>query len=377
MAKVLVRAQLISSMLHNRRRTIEEAASEIALKHGTLQEYTSSDTQIELDDLKNIARYFKKPWTYLLLDGEERKVTDYGHDNRTAKNQKAELSNELLAALENADYMLSTISELFPDIAYERFTRSLSYDSNLEQITRSVRLFLGVTLEAQLKAKNEYAALRLWTNALQDKGIYVAQKRINDERVRAFSIARNGKAIVVVSTQDNAYARIFSLLHEYCHILLKNTGICDLDNEHSRTERFCNEFAATLLMPRDELCAILDGNISGHLEEDEQLVAQLSRHFKVSQAALLIRLLALKELSDDEYLKLEARRSMRKAARGGGGGDYYATAINAVGTKFAKDIFGALSEGNINRSDAGALLGVREHLVERFKDHLFNPGQAS
>jgi Zn-dependent peptidase ImmA (M78 family) len=115
----------------------------------------------------------------------------------------------------------------------------------------------------------------------------------------------------------------------------------------------------------------------GDIEEDEETIKTLSNHFRVSQATLLIRLKSVGLLGDSYYAKLETRRRSRRRNTKGSGGDYYASAINRVGRKFARDIFGALSDGKINRSDASAVLGVGEHIVGRFKDRLYNTPRTS
>ncbi len=83
-------------------------------------------------------------------------------------------------------------------------------------------------------------------------GVYVAQRRLRDDTIRAFSKVVGERAVIVVNTGDTAYARIFSALHEYCHLTLRTAGICDLD-DHSAVERYCNAVAAGVLLPGELL----------------------------------------------------------------------------------------------------------------------------
>ncbi|WP_082659292.1 ImmA/IrrE family metallo-endopeptidase [Cellulomonas sp. B6] len=41
---------------------------------------------------------------------------------------------------------------------------------------------------------------------------------------------------------------MFSLVHEYVHVLMHATRVCDLD-DHASVERFCNAVAAATLLP--------------------------------------------------------------------------------------------------------------------------------
>lgn len=371
MAKTTVSSIRIKSMLTNRNKDIDQVKSELGLR-ADLATIVKQDTELDFGDIQAIAKYFKKPWSYLLIEDAE-VFPKKDQDNRTHNNQQKPVSADILEELQIANFMLDTSIEIFPKDKVLRPDFTLSTSSDVSAIAGKVRKFLSVSLAAQLAVKDEYEALRLWAEAIQNKGVYISQRRLRDETIRAFSLTRNNHALMVVDTGDTPYARIFSILHEYCHVLLKNTGICDLD-EHSTTERFCNEFSAEVLLPMDLIDQELRGlSFTNNLEEDEETIRTLSNHFRVSQAVLLIRLNGIGLVSDSLYSKLETRRRNKTRGRKGSGGDFYRTKINAVGKKYAQNVFSALSEGSINRSDASVLLGVGEHLVDRFKSELFQP----
>jgi Zn-dependent peptidase ImmA (M78 family) len=370
MAKTVVSSARIMSMFANRRKDVVQAAQELNLSTD-LAAITSGDTELDFADIQAIAAYFKKPWSYLLID-EAEVFPNKGQDNRTHLNQQVPVSSDLIDTLQAANFLLDAATELFPEDTVQKPGVSLTTSTAPSSVATNIRTFLGVKIDAQLTAKDEYEALRLWAEAIQARGVYVLQRRLKDDTIRAFSLTRNKHAIMVVDTGDTPYARIFSMLHEYCHILLKNAGICDLD-EHSSTERYCNEFAAQVLLPDILLKQQLDGfKFTGNLDEDEEAIRNLSRLFRVSQAAVMIRLNGAGILKDDLYAKLETRRRSRNGRHAGSGGDYYRTKINSVGKRYAQNVFGALSEGTINRADASVLLGVGEHLVDRFKTELFH-----
>jgi Zn-dependent peptidase ImmA (M78 family) len=376
MAEVTVSAARLKSLFDNRHKDVVAASKQLSLKTN-LVEATISDTSIPFEELEVLAKYFKKPWSYLLIDKPE-VIPNFGHDNRTVENKKHPVSEEILQELQAAEAMLDTMIELFPQNKINLPKIEIGESEIADTSVNKIREFLNVTDKKQLGCKNEYEALRLWAEAIQETGIYVSQRGLIDENIRAFSLARKNQAVIVISTKDSAYARIFSLLHEYCHVLLRNTGVCDLNEEHSRTESRCNHFAASVLLPDSLVNEQLKGfKFVGDIEEDEETIKTLSNHFRVSQATLLIRLKSVGLLGDSYYAKLETRRRSRRRNTKGSGGDYYASAINRVGRKFARDIFGALSDGKINRSDASAVLGVGEHIVGRFKDRLYNTPRTS
>lgn len=356
-------------MLANRHWSVEDVAERVATEidvRGLLEH----DQAVEFAGLVALGKVFKRPWAYMLSDEVETFPT-IGQDNRTVANQRVPASAELIEEYEAAAALLGAASEMFPEYGYEIPPRPLTRDTPAPESARLIRAFLDVAPTAQLSARDEFAALRLWVAALHRRGVYVAQRRLKDPTVRAFSKAQGGQAVIVVDTGDTPYARIFSALHEYCHVVLRSTGICDLD-EHRDVERYCNEVAAATLLPSDLLDQELDGVTFGlSAEVDDHRLIRLSHHLRVSQAVLLIRLRDRGIISQAIYEVMEGRRQLRRPGQKTPGGQYYPTTINRVGRRFARNVLGAMEEGAIDRQDASALLGVGEHSVDRFRAELF------
>jgi Zn-dependent peptidase ImmA (M78 family) len=367
---VVVSAARFRSLLANRHMSEEEVAAEVATSVD-VRDLAREDQPVEFADLVALGKHFNRPWAYLLSDEVER-FPDLGRDNRTVANQRVPASPALIAEYEAAEALLEAAADLFPEQTYEVPPTRVAGGTPVGEAGRAIRAFLGVTHEAQLGARDEFAALRLWVAALHARGVYLAQRRLRDDTVRAFSRAAGGQAVLVVDTGDTAYARIFSALHEYCHVVLRNTGICDLD-EHRDVEQYCNAVAAAVLLPTDLLDAELAGvGFGASPDADDENLIRLSHRLGVSQAVLLIRLRDLRNITQATYEALEGRRSSRRASDKKPGGSYYPSAINRVGRRFARNVFGALDDGAIDRQDAGALLGVAEHTVGRFRVELFS-----
>jgi Zn-dependent peptidase ImmA (M78 family) len=366
MPKVRVSAERFRSLLANRHMTVAEIADSTVLGI-RVEDLERSDQHVEFADLEVLASIFKRPWSYLLVD-EAEQFPDAGDDNRTFANQRAALSPNLMAELEAAELMLDAAADLFPEVRYE-VPSVPSADVSPSALADIIRSFLGVSIDEQLHVPDEYAALRRWVAAIHARGTYVSQRRLRDKTIRAFSKVRGQHAIIVVDTGDNAYARIFSLLHEFCHVVLRNTGICDLD-DHSTIERFCNAVAAEALMPATLLDQLIPaGAFSDSKQAADDALIHFSRTMHVSQAALLIRLRDYGRIGGDLYNEMEERRAARRPTKSRGG-SFYAPAINRVGRLYAHRVVDAVSEGTIDRQDAGALLGVGEHLVDTFTTEL-------
>lgn len=367
MPKVRISATRFGSLLANRNMTPDDVAERVKTVVSP-DSLAGADLDVDFADVLALAKMFKRPWSYLLIDEAER-YPSAGSDNRTFENRKVALSPDLLAELQAAELMLDAAEELFPRSS---FTVPVIDGEEVpaSRLAAETRALLRITADIQLATRDEFAALRLWVGAIHARGVYVAQRRLRDETIRAFSKINGDQAVIVVDTGDTAYARIFSALHEYCHVTLRSTGICDLD-DHSAVERYCNAVAAQVLLPGDLLDQVVTSNaFAGSDDAADEALKRLSRQLHVSQAALLIRLRDYGKISQPVFEAMEIRRASR---RGGGkkpGGQYYAPAINRVGRLYAHRVVDAVHEGSIDRQDASVLLGIGEHLMPTYLTEL-------
>lgn len=367
-------AQRISSMLSNRHQTAKTLASVLDLPE-SLDPPTIKDEELSFDQLLALAKHFKRPWSYFLID-EAEVLHSAGQDNRSVGNQRHDPLPALLDEVEAVVAMLDTAAELFPDTRFETPPEHLTLETSPAATGHAIRTFLGVSFEQQLSTSDGFEALRLWSEALQERGVYVSQRRLRDESIRAFSRIAGEQAVVVVDTGESAYARVFSLIHEYCHVILRSTGFCDL-NDHSSIEKHCNAVAAMTLMPSALVSDALAGRrFAGSEENDDLLLQSLSRKVGVSQQALLIRLFELGVLDETSFEALEYRRSRRhNDQEKASGGTFYPPRINRVGRRYAFNVLGALDERRIDRQDASALLEIGEHLLGSYRHALGGGGQ--
>lgn len=363
MPKVRVSAERFRSLLANRNMTADMLSAKVSTAV-RLHDLALADHEVEFEDLVKLAKVFSRPWSYLLIDAAE-VYPSAGSDNRTHSNQRVALSAELLAELQMADLMLDAAGDLFPGEGY-RTPRVPSGAVPAVQLAREIRAFLAVSVDEQLGAKDDFAALRMWISAINSRNVYVSQRSLSDPTVRAFSKVKGDQAVIVVSTKDEPHPRIFSLIHEYCHVTLHSTGICDL-LDHSNIERYCNEVTAGVLLPLSLLDRLLTpGQFSGTDEAADEALRMLSRRAHVSQQALLIALRDRYVISQEKYDQMEARRAARRPGskkKSDGGPTYYTVAINKVGRMFAHRVVDAMRDGTVDREDASVLLGVGEHNV--------------
>jgi Zn-dependent peptidase ImmA (M78 family) len=130
------------------------------------------------------------------------------------------------------------------------------------------------------------------------------------EETRGFSLTEGDIPVIVLNEKDSIRARIFSLFHEYGHLLLDKGGLCDMKEQNIPSdkamsiEKFCNHFAGAILVPKDVLQnhRLLESKTLSTVWSDEDL-KKLSKDFKISQEVILRRLVMLKLASLNFYQK--------------------------------------------------------------------------
>jgi len=223
-------------------------------------------------------------------------------------------------------------------------------------------------------------AFKQWRLMIEKAGILTFQANdVDTTEARGFSISDRPLPVAVANIKDAPRGRIFTLLHELAHILLKAGGICDLhesnENEGSRIEAFCNHVAGATLFPKEALLAT--NVIRNHKKDDvawrDEELAELSRVFGGSREAALVRLLTLGFTTEayyqekrDEFLKQYAEQRKRQK----GFAPPHEVALTSAGPTFTSLVIESFNRERITASDVSDYLQIRlKHLVNVQRDY--------
>lgn len=215
---------------------------------------------------------------------------------------------------------------------------------------------LGVGLDEQVNWRDQsgYTGLRAWVDAVESLGVLVMQDgSMPVEMMRGFAAPHSLVPLIVVNTQDDARARVFTLLHEFGHLNLAATG----EQVGQETEPWCDAFAGEILMSRSSMEEALKA-LRG-LEPLEAIDA-LALRFGVTPHAAAVRV-AKSELWDQAVID-EVVLAIRKRPPGNrvSGGNYYWTQIGRFGPSYIRLVFSALDGQAITYPAASSLLdGVK------------------
>jgi Zn-dependent peptidase ImmA (M78 family) len=360
---------MLRGLIDNRDVSVEIVSNKSGIPEHEINKVLQQDQELELPKAVALAKVFHKPWTIFLLEKPEQK-TKLDQDNRTLSNKQHGLGIELVKILEDAEFTLNASSELDPEYKVKLPLSTLSTDNDAESEGEKFRKLLDIDEEYCEKLTDAREMLYYLKQKIQYSGIYVSEKPLPLEQVRAFSLKRGQKAIIVLSTKDSYQARSFSLMHEVCHILMDRSGLCGISSyDVKKQEWFCNQFSAAFLAPNFLLKKLLE--TYKDLDDEAELVSKISRSLNISKAATSIRLAEMGKIKPVKQLNFEAyAKKKKKDGSKTTGGNYYATTINSAGVMFSKQVFGAVSDGIISSRDAARFLGVGEKNLTKFRENL-------
>jgi Zn-dependent peptidase ImmA (M78 family) len=140
-----------------------------------------------------------------------------------------------------------------------RFQLKIKLGDDPEKIGIGARELLGVTMDEQASWTDSGLALRSWREAFQTIGVLVFQvPSISMNEMRGFSVALSPLPIIAYNSSDVTRGRIFTIMHEFAHILLGESVLdsakagSHLYSGNIKVEQFCNSVAAAILIPKGE-----------------------------------------------------------------------------------------------------------------------------
>ena len=349
--------------------TFEEVAKRIKVSASTFAKWETQETPLALTQLRELADYFKRPLAAFLLPKppEEHPLPK---DYRTLPDGNGTFKRETWLAIRKARRLQSIARELMRSL--ERDTKPQFSSARLSDdpgaVAQRERERLGISLERQQGWQDQREALTAWSNAIERLNILVLQLRIPVEDVRGFSLGDEEPYVIAVSSSDALRARIFTLFHEYAHLLLHNAGICaprlemHPQRKEAEVEIWCNGFSGSFLVPPQALpqvskaTKLKDQTLFDFLEET-------SGSLKLSEQVVLRRLLDVGLVSRPTFYRamgeLTAKALAAKAKQKGGQRRPAKECLDKNGASFSSLVLEARNRGLVTFADVSDFLDVR------------------
>nr|HID57808.1 ImmA/IrrE family metallo-endopeptidase [Desulfobacterales bacterium] len=286
---------------------IHKVAKRLSVSVDTVAKWELGEKKPTLRALKELARFYKRPLAVFFLPEPPKELPRPKDFRVLPEQERGKLSKETRLGLRNARRLQSLAVELTKSIDREVTINigKANLTDNPETVAIRERERLSKEIQEQLDWKNSRQALNQWKKKIENLGILVFQFAMPVEEVRGFSLTEGGLPIIVLNLRDSVNARIFTLFHEYAHLLLGTSGICNLEEGSELPlgiEEFCNHFAGAVLVPKKHLLHHeLLKSIRPYSEIPDEYLDRIATSFKVSQEVVLRRMEILELVTKDFY----------------------------------------------------------------------------
>jgi Predicted Zn peptidase len=354
--------------------TIGDVSKRLKTSIETVEAFESGKKAPTLRQLKVLSQAYKRPLAAFLLTKpiEEKHLPE---DYRMISGKKNVFDKKTIVVLRKARSLQEIGNELSGNIDYQTKPKieQVNISDNPEIIAYNYRNIFGLSEEKQRKFKTPYEFFNYIRDNLEDMNILIFQFSMPVEDARGFALTDEYPNVIVVNTKDSIEARLFSLMHEFAHILLGETVI-DLPDismiTRNNIESWCNEFASSFLLPIEISISLFDSK-RGVLTETKTLNG-FSRKYKVSKAMLLFNMFKLKYITKTDYDDVlerykpkEIEKIEEKEKRKGGGMPSDRRCLSEVGTKFVSIVANNYDQNYITYTDALNYLSIKSKIFDK------------
>ena len=364
-----------------RGRTVEEAAARVGKTPAELAEWESKSSDPDakrptVRQARDLADFYERSFLEFFRDApptlhESELVPDFRMEKGVASDVR-----ELKAIQEWAEEKRTDALDLFeelgeepPNVPEELFAHANSHEIAAENARRALDFDILEQFAIKSKERNQFPDLI--RQKLERAGILVLRRSdMLEYGARGICIDFDILPTLVYASEAPG-AQAFTLAHELGHVIKKQSAISgprQRDNPFD-IERWCDQFSAAFLMPRDAMRGVL-----GHPPNDpapnfgDQELSRIANKFRVSQHAMMIRLVHLGYVDPNFYwgVKKPLFDAIDAKIRFGRPRYYGSRYKSSVGNLYTGLVLEAWSSGRITNHNAAEYMGIKnfEHLYD-------------
>ncbi|MPY88378.1 MAG: ImmA/IrrE family metallo-endopeptidase [Luteitalea sp.] len=342
----------------------EELASAVGVSPDVLDAWQAGGSRPNLTQARRLASKLHRPLAALLLPSPP-KARPLAVEFRHPASARRELNASERRHLRRASRIQETLSWIAGELALDApQTPSGSVSDDPAPLAAETRRLLGITTTQQVEWRSSAIAFDHWRSALEDTGHVVLLFSIGKASCRGFSAWDPRAPIIAVNTAWNEEARIYTLFHEFGHLITRTSSACVESlrtSEHGDPiERWCERFAADVLMPGHDVEMFLrqQGWTPAKRITSLDAAAAMARRFKVSLRAAVIRLVTIKAATWDLYDQIPVVADKKPDAGGGTGRSRTEIREDQFGDRVASVLVDAVEKDVIGRSQAVDFLDI-------------------
>jgi Zn-dependent peptidase ImmA (M78 family) len=355
--------------------TIEQAADAIGVSSDTLALVESGKHCLTLNQLRNAAEKYDFPLGYFYLSSPPpeksfKPIPDFRVEPSLHGVDHYRLNLEIKKCRERRNIFIDLAARL--EMEVKPF--QLLPDESARNVGSLIRERLGVldTDFNTLKFEDTYA---YWKNIIERDGVLVYESQYIPDKSGVIGAAMfyDTYPIILIKRGGNFNERkLFTLLHEYAHLLLGKSAINDAGAQVVRRddpsvdglEARCNALAGEILIPAEKI----DLSVYTGLAAADKMEL-LSRTFKVTYTTAAVCLRKLQLISNTEFIHLlDLRRKANETKSQSKGEGARIPRENLMrldmGRPMFKTVLEAYSVGLLDIFDTSKILNLRVKKID-------------
>lgn len=175
---------------------------------------------------------------------------------------------------------------------------------------------------------------------------------LNIKELRAFVLLDDYAPLIFINQKDTYTARIFSLIHEFIHILHGSDELLHDGSTDLTEERHINQITAAFLMPEEPFRTLFATNN----------LTKIAHYFNTSPETTLIRAKEIGLIANTASVELPISSAplTRKT-----GGNPYNNALSLNDSRYMNALVSAQERGNLQPTQAASLIGISYKMLDK------------
>jgi len=275
---------------------VQSLASEIGVSNDELQSWQEGSAQPSKTKFDALVAKLKRPTALFFLPQPPDSSLPHVQFRRPHGSTRRSPSPKELRYLREAQRLRATTSWIFREMRIEPASvPQINASTEVEAAADKVRaILLGDTPQSR-RSTTPAKEQGQWRARLEARGVFVLMLPLGRESIRGFSLYDDFAPIVAVNTHWDYRPRMFTMLHEFNHLVSRTSSACvetfqqRLPDSDDQVERWCEQVAAAVLMPWAEVRASFPGICSSHRSGTSLRSISCSESRSISGQARVLR----------------------------------------------------------------------------------------
>lgn len=361
--------------------SVHQAALAIGISEENLKLAETGERPLTLVQLRAASEAYQIPFGYFYLKefpdaNKPKPIPDLRVEPGKVGVEHYRLNLEIKKCRDRRELFLDLAKDLGESVVeFKTFARSDDFPT----IAKLVRERLKIKEDVSRLSYED--AFGFWKEKIESDGVLVYESQYLPEVTGVIGAAiyyENAPIILVKRGGDVNERKLFTLLHEYAHLLFGQSAINDiasqsigyLNNAESKLEADCNNLAAEILIPSYKVDRTQFKDLS-----PSEMMERLSQEFRVTYSTAAVCLKRLGLISSNSLSELlSVRRNAAAAKNISRIGEVRIPRENIVRQDMGKPTFkivlNAYASGLIDIFDTSSILNLRVKKIDRLVNGL-------